>query len=180
MIVCAAGIRQLRRESVLAVGRSQTLFPESIRWAARQLPPRSLVLAMEFTGAMKSYGGPPFIRWDCIEPNAVGRLRRRTESAGYSWYALLLPHEVPDVARRVPGPWKYRGSHREATLWELELPPPSRGESGAQPPLRPVPTKIEKSLSIAPRSERRSSVSHKASRSRTWYGFSSRKFTTTP
>lgn len=62
------------------------------------------------------------MRWDWIEPSAVGHLRRRTESAGYRWYALLLPHEIPDVALRVPGPWKYRGSHREASLWELEFP----------------------------------------------------------
>jgi hypothetical protein len=41
------------------------------------------------------------------------------EAAGYVFYALTFPQEVPEVAARLPGSWNYRGSHRQVSLWEL-------------------------------------------------------------
>ena len=120
LLVCGAGLRLARREQVLEIGRGQAIFPEVIRWSAARVPREALVLSMEFSGAMKAYGWGTPVRWDWIEKKDFPELRRRLESPGHPLYALMLPHEVVQASKNVPGTWTYLGSHGPASLWRLE------------------------------------------------------------
>ena len=121
VVICAAGIRVIRRERVLEIGRSQAVFPETIRWASARVPSHAFVFAMEFSGAMKAYGWGTPVRWDLIEKKDFPALRRRLESDGGPLYALMLPEEVTAAAEgNLSGTWKYLGHNGPASLWELE------------------------------------------------------------
>jgi hypothetical protein len=92
--ICWTGIRLGSRYDVLGIGKGESVYPETIRWASARVPPRALVLAMQFSGAMRAYGWGEFVRWDWIDPKDFPGFRREMETAGYRFYALLLPFEV--------------------------------------------------------------------------------------
>lgn len=120
LVVCFVGIRLGRRYDVLDIGRSDSIYRDGIHWAAARVPKNALVVAMQFSGAMKAYHWGKLVRWDWMEGKNFPEFRRRMEAAGYVFYALTYPEEVPEVAARLPGSWKHRGSYRQATLWELQ------------------------------------------------------------
>ena len=119
-LVCLVGFRMSRRYGVLEAGRGDSVYAETIRWAAARVPENGIVVAMQFTGAMKAYGWGPFMRWDWMDRERFPAFRRRMEEAGYSFYGLTFPFEVQAAAPRLPGDWKYLASRREVSLWRLE------------------------------------------------------------
>ncbi|MDQ2970278.1 MAG: hypothetical protein M3R34_03980, partial [Acidobacteriota bacterium] len=119
LVICFVGIRLGRRYDVLDIGRSDSIYRDGIHWAAARVPKNALVVAMQFSGAMKAYCWGKLVRWEWMEGKNFPEFRRRMEAAGYVFYALTYPEEVPEVAARLPGSWKNRGSYRQATLWEL-------------------------------------------------------------
>ncbi|HYK43398.1 MAG TPA: glycosyltransferase family 39 protein [Thermoanaerobaculia bacterium] len=123
VLVCGKGIRVAHRFDLLDVGRGESAYPETVRWAAARVPARSLVLAMQFSGAMRCYGLRELVRWDWIDPKDFPVFRRETEAAGYRFYALMLPFEVEQATQLLPKGWKFVGSNRGASLFEL---PPER------------------------------------------------------
>lgn len=120
VIVCLSGLRLGRRYDILAIGRSESIYPRAVRWASTRVPPRSLVFAMQFSGAMETYGLGTMARWDWMERRKFPGFRRRAETEGYGLYALMFPFEVRDAAPRLPGNWKYLGGVGDASLWRLE------------------------------------------------------------
>jgi hypothetical protein len=54
-----------------------------------------------------------------MEEKNFPEFRQRMEAAGYVFYALTFPQEIPEMAAHLPGTWKPRGSYRQASLWEL-------------------------------------------------------------
>jgi Dolichyl-phosphate-mannose-protein mannosyltransferase len=119
LLVCGTGIRLGRKYDILDIGRGESAYPETIRWASARVPGRALVLAMQFSGAMRAYGWGEFVRWDWIDPKDFPGFRREMEAAGYRFYALLLPFEVEQATPLLPKGWKYLGSNRDASLFEL-------------------------------------------------------------
>ena len=123
-VICGVGFRLGLKHRVLEIGKGESVYPETIRWASARVPGRSLVLAMQFSGAMRAYGWGEFVRWDWIEPKDFPPLRRELEGAGYRFYALLLPFEVEQSAPLGSRGWKYLGSNRDVSLFELPPAPP--------------------------------------------------------
>jgi len=107
---------------VLRAVEEQGIIPESCRWAEKNLPAKSLVLASDMGGALKFYTGLIPVRWDYLEPEDFSFLRERTEAAGYRWFALVLTHEVPMAAPRLPGSWTFVRQFETISLWKLEPP----------------------------------------------------------
>jgi hypothetical protein len=119
LVVCFVGIRLARRYDVLDIGRGESIYPDGIRWASARVPKNALVVAMQFSGAMKAYHWGKLVRWDWMEEKNFPEFRQRMEAAGYVFYALTFPQEIPEMAAHLPGTWKPRGSYRQASLWEL-------------------------------------------------------------
>lgn len=110
-------IRDLR---VLKFGEGERLYPDASRWAESQVPPRSLVISMQMSGALKYYTNLTPVRWDWIRPEQVSLLRERARAEGYQWFALVFPFENEELQRRLPWGWTKMGNLREATLWRLD------------------------------------------------------------
>jgi hypothetical protein len=82
--------RQIARFAVLHTDEDQHLSRVPVVWAGRALPPRSLVLAMEFSGSLLFYTDHRPVRWDTGEPEADPR------------YALLMEHEEEPFLAKYP------------------------------------------------------------------------------
>lgn len=119
-VVVIAGRRAIRSWQPLVIAEGQKAFPLAADMARRQVPERSLVLSMDFSGALRYYTNLQPVRWDWLEPADLPLLRARAESKGYRLYALLFPWEEKDFPAHVAGKWKKVGQVREAILWELE------------------------------------------------------------
>jgi hypothetical protein len=79
------------RFNVLWTDEDQHLSRAAVEWAARALPPRSLVYSMEFSGSLLYYSDHRPVRWD-TEPVPVEPR-----------YALLMEHEEEPFVARYPG-----------------------------------------------------------------------------
>ncbi len=110
----------IRSFNILRVGEGERLYPDATRWAESQVPPRSLVVSMQMSGALKYYTGLTPVRWDWIQPGQVPLLRERARAEGYQWFALLSPFENEELQKRLPWGWTKMGTLREATLWRLD------------------------------------------------------------
>lgn len=82
--------RQISRFAVLYTDEDQRLSRVPVEWAARALPPRSLVFSKEFSGSLLYYSGHRPVRWD-LEPPPVDPP-----------YALLMQHEEEPFLARFP------------------------------------------------------------------------------
>jgi len=120
LAACGRGLQIGRRYRVLDMGREEAVYPETIRWAAPRVPASAVIVAMQFSGAMKAYGWGTFIRWDYIDAARFPALRRQIEARGCRLYALMFPFEARDAAARVPGAWTYLGSNRDVGLYRLD------------------------------------------------------------
>ena len=110
----------IRDLQVLRSGEADRLYPDACRWVESKVPPGSLLISMQMSGALRYYTNLTPVRWDRIEPEQVPQLRERARAEGYQWFALLLPFENEEARRRLPWGWTKVGALREATLWRLD------------------------------------------------------------
>ena len=91
-IVCALSWegRQLARVNALWTDEDQHLSRVPVEWAARALPPRSLVFSMELSGSLLYYSEHRPVRWDVGTPAVEPR------------YALLMEHEEEPFLVKYP------------------------------------------------------------------------------
>jgi len=120
VVVLATGIFWIRRFHLVDSARGEEIYPDTCRWAAAQVPPNSVIAAMQMTGAMRYYTGSTFARIDWIEPAAFPALRSRIEAAGYHWYALVGPAEKELLQKNLPGARKEIARLRDQTLLRLD------------------------------------------------------------
>jgi hypothetical protein len=110
----------IRRFDLLKFGEGERLYPDASRWAESQVPPSSLVISMQMSGALKFYTNLTPVRWDWIQPDQVSLLRERARAEGYQWFALLAPFENEELQKRLPWGWTKMGTRRDVTLWRLD------------------------------------------------------------
>ena len=132
-IVFAFEYSWIRDLNVLRLVEGDRLYPDACRWAEAKVPPNSLVISMQTSGALKYYTNLTPVRWDWIEPGQVLLLRERARAEGYQWFALLFPFEEEEVRKRLPWGWTKVGNLREATLWRLDQITDNRSGSGSLP-----------------------------------------------
>lgn len=91
ILVAAWEARQMVRFSVFYTDEDQARYRVIPEWAARSLPPRSLVFSFELSGPLDYYSDHIPVRWDLAPPDrALELARSRKERV----YALLMEHEV--------------------------------------------------------------------------------------
>ena len=111
---------QVREQAVLGVGERDKVYADASRWAETKIPPRSLMVSGEMSGAVRFYTNLVPVRWDRVEPAQLPILREHARARGYPWFALLLPSENEALEKRFPWGWTKVGTRREATLWRLD------------------------------------------------------------
>lgn len=120
LAVCGKGLDIGRRYRLLRFAHGEAVYPETLRWLSARLPPDAVVVVMQFSGAMRAYGGGTFLRYDYVEAPRFPAIRRKIEERGFRLYALVFPYELSDAATRMPGKWTYLESNRDASLFRLD------------------------------------------------------------
>jgi hypothetical protein len=81
---------------------------------------RSLIAAMQMSGALKYYADRPILRWDYVTPEKFADLRRHAADRGVALYALLWPFEVAEFETHLPGDWQPVARWRDVVLYRLD------------------------------------------------------------
>ncbi len=117
-VVLASEAYRIRDLGVLRFAEGETVYSEASVWTERKVPPHSLVVSMQMSGALRYYTNLIPVRWDRIEPQHVPTLQEHARAHGYRWFALLLPSENEELEKRLPWGWTKVGTLRDATLWQ--------------------------------------------------------------
>jgi 4-amino-4-deoxy-L-arabinose transferase-like glycosyltransferase len=121
LFILVSEVGEARRQSVLGIGASDTIYPRACLFAAERLPPRAIVLSFLMSGALEHYTDLMYLRFDTMEDlPTVRRLLRRTMDRGSRWYALVHPLELELFRSRGLGRWRQIGNVDEVLLLELE------------------------------------------------------------
>jgi hypothetical protein len=122
LLVLVFEYRLVRRYDVLRIAEGETTYPETCQWAESKVPPHSLVVSMQMSGALKFYTSLIPVRWDTVQPDQLDLLRERSRARDYQWFALLAPFEKPELEKRFPWGWTPVAQRRGVTLWRCAPP----------------------------------------------------------
>ncbi len=121
-IVLLLEIRQIRRLRVRAIVADEETYPQAARWAGSRVPPGSLVVAMQASGALRYYTPLPTAKWDALPDTLWPLLAEAADRRGVTLYALLFPFEENEAMKRIPGAWRRLDSRRGVALWTRASP----------------------------------------------------------
>jgi hypothetical protein len=127
VLLVEAGIS--RRVDVTGIVSGESaVYRDACRWAEGVLPEKSVVLAINTTGALEYYTSLTSVLWNLPDED-LARVRAHAEARGYGIFALVFPSEEEPLARRVPGQWARVGESQGIALWRLS-PGPGVSEPG--------------------------------------------------
>ena len=113
------------RLAALEIGRTESAYLASSRWAQSHLPPRAVLACMQTSGALFHYTDFTLLRYDEVKDAAsLARIERLCAAAGRPIYAVLFPFETKEaLERHLPGRWTLMGTVRQVTIWRREAAP---------------------------------------------------------
>lgn len=114
------GAKETRILHPLEVGKSESIYPEVVRWAEHRLPPDAIVVSGLFSGAFVYYSGRWTVRFDQLDDDHFQLLRAYAGFAGLHWYAVLPPWEREEI-RPLSAKWTAVETRRGITLWRMEM-----------------------------------------------------------
>lgn len=103
---------EVTRFAVLQTDEDQQFARAVAEWAGRKLPPGSMVLSMEYSGALLYYTSHKPVRWDSAALPEVLALAPP--------YALLMPHEEAPFVATFGGRYRRTRSGAAGTLFVLQ------------------------------------------------------------
>jgi hypothetical protein len=118
-IVVGSGLWHCDGFSVLDAAEGQETYRAATVGVQRVIPANALVLGMELSGARYYYAGETLVRWDVITPDMFTLLRTHASIAGKKWYAVLIPSEVSQATKSLPGNWVPIARFRDAIVFEV-------------------------------------------------------------
>ncbi len=121
LLILGTEYRLIRRFDVLRIAEGEEIYPNACTWAESKVPPHSLVVSMQMSGALKFYTSLVPVRWDWATPENLDLLRERARARDYQWFALLFPFENSELEKHFPWGWSRVGQFRDLTLWRVEL-----------------------------------------------------------
>jgi hypothetical protein len=122
IVVIGFAIHHIKLFKLFEVGHKQMIHKESCLWADRMVPQHALIVSMEMSGALRYYTDRKILRYDYVDPPHWPVLKNRAAEQGYSFYALLMDHEITPAKERLPGKWTHLGTFQYyMSLWQVEL-----------------------------------------------------------
>lgn len=119
-IALLTSLRFINRYQVTDYLRGLELHAEATRWADTQVPPQSLLVSMEMSGALRFYTKRSVFRWDLMPTELWPELYRKVQARGTQFYALLMDYEVERAQAKVAGHWRDLGHVAHFGLWQIE------------------------------------------------------------
>ncbi len=120
MAILALAMYQNREFKPLAVGVDESIYPQTIRWAEKQLPRDAIVLTGQFSGAFLYYTNRPTVRWDQLDNHHFQELRAYVGNANLRWYAVLTGDEWNQVRGNLAAKWTPLSEQRGVKLLRLD------------------------------------------------------------
>jgi len=113
------------RFSILEIKNGEKTFARACTAAREQFPPGTLVVTMNFSGALYYYTNFPILRWDQVDPAQFARYVALAQKAGRLVAAVNFRwEELPALHEHCPGNWLRVGAVGDAELWRLAPPAP--------------------------------------------------------
>ena len=116
----AVPIKMTRKLHVTSVKESESVYPQSVAWAERQLPRNALVVCGQMSGSFLYYTDRFTVRWEFLDNDRFQLLRAYAGNA--PWFAVLMYPEDENIhfQERMRGRWTQIGRCRNVTLWRLD------------------------------------------------------------
>lgn len=111
----------IRRDRLpaLSAGKGERTYPLAMDWLRANVPPGSVLLCMQTSGAAFYYTPFTLLRWDEIERKNEPEVAEAAANAGRPIYAALFPFEQKEVLdKRMPGDWRKLAQVRAVTIWQ--------------------------------------------------------------
>jgi hypothetical protein len=121
-LILRAEIHEIRRLRVLDVKAYEAVYKTSCLAVTGAVPERSVVLAMQLSGALTCYTKVLPVRWDIMAPKQFDLLRQKAALNGYGIYALLFPFEEREFRKSAPGACEKIASYQFVTPWKYQGP----------------------------------------------------------
>jgi hypothetical protein len=98
-VLAAHGLSVARGEQVAMMAPGEAKYEMAGRFAAEELPARSIFLAMVYSGSIRYYANRPIVRYDAIPRADVDRAISDLQARGYHPYLVVEDSEVPLLQR---------------------------------------------------------------------------------
>ena len=119
--VIGAGLLHTIDRRVLTFAEHERLYVRAISGSERHVGPEAMLVAMQFSGALRYYSGRSIVRWDQLDPATFELVRRAAGSR--PWFALLSNYEIEDAFRAIPGKWVEVERYGHVVLFKRAAPP---------------------------------------------------------
>ncbi len=113
---------EIRDLKVMEVNEYEAVYRTSCQAVRGAVPERSVVLAMQLSGALTYYTKVLPARWDLMTPKQFEVLSQKAALNGYRIYALLFPFEEQEFLKNAPGAWEKISNYEFVTLWKYQGP----------------------------------------------------------
>ena len=120
--IVIADIIQVDARGALVNQVSESVYPETIRWAEARLPKNAIVASDLMSGAFVFYSGRIPVHWaGTVDRERLAVLRAAAKKAHLQWFAVLSDGESgPDPFNAwLPATWTPVATNRDVTLWRL-------------------------------------------------------------
>ena len=113
---------QLHHYKIWDMAGMESVYPEAVLWAERQLPPNALVVSGSLSGAFFYYSGRFSARADQLDTSSFQQIRAYAARRGLRWYAVLSDGEPEfrSLGKKLPGRWTLLGTYRNVAMWRLD------------------------------------------------------------
>ncbi|MGH7997473.1 MAG: ArnT family glycosyltransferase [Opitutaceae bacterium] len=119
--------RWCRKLDVLQTGIAEDVYPRTMAWIGEHAPARSILIAMQTSGAAFFYTRDTVVRWDQLKPPDFRRIVVQASKQGRPIYAPLFPWEKASaLGRRMPGRWIAAARVGVVTIWRWAGAEPAR------------------------------------------------------
>ena len=117
--VLLTGLYHDNVRQVLRVHEREQAYREASLWAKEHVPAWAVMLSVQPSGALAYYTNLVVVRWDRLDPERFERLRRKVDSRGYEWYAMLWGDERERFQQHVRGQLELLEEFDRITVWRL-------------------------------------------------------------
>lgn len=119
LLIALNGWAWTRHFHASEIGRGELVYVQLIEQMRSRVPPNSVIVAMQISGALFFSTDHVLIRWDMID-DAWPKLRDGARAAGRPIYALLWEYELKGaLTERAPGKWRKIHELAPGSLWQL-------------------------------------------------------------
>jgi hypothetical protein len=116
----AAEASWIRPLDAWSIGRGEQKYGRVAKWLNANIPPNSVLIVSQYSGAAYYYTNFAFLRGGEIDPAIARRIRAALETGQRPLYAVAFPSER-DLIQSMPGKWMIAGTVDDVIIFRCDL-----------------------------------------------------------